>query len=298
MSELKRLAQQFVLKTVLHEGTPGKLGNSAGTLYYTDPQGTLHRDQVWVRVAAEGGMAEVVAYCTAVNPQLHLPVRVAKRDGRLTVIGVDRGLAAQFGGGRLPDLPRHWWTHLWLGPDPAFLDSRSFMGMGVRPSNPPALTVDVDGGFYRYNGALYYLADQTSTSLSAYVPSASGVRHFVILCLNRAAAALAIVDGADKLVVAGDITGADVAGVSIPAAYYPLAAIRLNFGATAIRLPDIIFDVRPWGGDTSLGSSTASGGWVVDYNAIIPENRDAFIPGIVSVLDGYTLTVEGELFIV
>lgn len=298
LEAVARKARRIIQRTVVNEGVPGKLGAVDGTLYFTDKNGVTHRDQVWVRMSTEATQTEIVAYCTAVNPLLHLPVRVADRERGPEVIGVDRGLSGSFTGGRMTDVPRHWWTHLWLGPDPAFLDSRSFMGLGVRPSDPPALTVDIKAGFYRWEGELKAFPDTTSSSLSAYLPAGSAVNHFVILCLDRPNNALVVVDGNDKLASEGAINQSDITAVNVVSSYFPLAAIRLRAGQSEIRLPDIIHDVRPWGGDTMPGESSASGGWTVDYDAIIPGSKDAFIPGTVSVQSGSTLTVDGDLYIV
>lgn len=257
LESIARKARQAIIKTMLSEGIPGKLGNGSGTLYFTDKNGVTHRDQVWVRVSVEGTQTEIVAYCTAVNPALNLPVRVANRSRGPEVIAVDRMLSGSFTDGRMTEVPRHWWTHLWLGPDPAFLDSRSFMGLGVRPSDPPALTVDVKAGFYRYGGSLKNFPDTTSGSLSSYVPS-TGRRHFVIICLDRENNALEIVDGTTKLIAAGNITRSEVAAVSVGDAYYPLAAVRLDNGQTEVRLPDIIYDMRLWAGELGVEAGGAS----------------------------------------
>lgn len=267
--DLLRLAKRAIRKTIIYEGFPGKIGKSDGTVYYTDSAGNFHRNRVWVRVSIEGKQTEIVARCVAVNPRLHLHVRVANREGVPTVIGLDRTYSGESTGGANSGVERHWFTHLWTGTDPAFLDPRSFMGFGVRPSNPPALTVDIKGGFYRWNGTLKQLADQTSSSLSSYRPSGSAARHFVIVCLDRPNNSIVIVDGNDKLIAAGPINRDDIDDVSISSDYWPLAAVRLVNGQTEIRLPDITHDVRLWAGDNAGPGGANFNSIVTDANGSV-----------------------------
>jgi len=50
-------------------------------------------------------------------------------------------------------------------------------------------------------------------------------------------------------------------------------------------------------GGSEWGEGGFGGGWLVDYAAIIPTGRDAFIPGVVRVVAGGVVNVEGELYV-
>lgn len=330
-----RAIRRGILAAVQAEGTPGRLGRRDGQLSFTDATGTTYRDRVWVTLDGAKGEAEIVAINHVVPRSYNLPVRVTVRDGVHTIIGIDGPYTAQYSGGRPVATAEHAWMHSRPGPDPLYVGGLQVLPLMATPTSPPSMAVTVTRAQYRYGGELKLWDTGDSADLSAYIPAAN-VQHFVIICLDRANNALVIVDGTDSSGSSDALhqpgtynqpfTAAEVAAISIDDAYYPICAVRFYYGMTRILAPDIIFDCRLWAGevggavdagDITSGTATdgqvltadgaggaawedagTAGGWTVDYNALIPANKDAFIPGPVTVEDGATLTVSGELYIV
>jgi hypothetical protein len=261
LSEIERAFGRAVLRQVHYEGWPARLGRADGTIRYVAPDGTIQMDKVWVRMSGEGTMAEVVAFSVGVPLIANLAVRVADRQGVLTVIGLDTTGGTGGTGGLPYVVPNHNWQHLRLGPDPVYVDGlQVLVGGAVRPTDPPSMAVTVEPGLYRYEGALRYWPETDSASLASYFQTASSLQHFVVVCLDRATNNLAIVDGADSAPFAAgqpfdlqDIY--DVLNGVIPASYHPLAGVRLYFGQTQIMPVDIFADARLWLGEAGGGSS-------------------------------------------
>lgn len=304
MNKIRRLARRAILNTVVNEGVPGKLGQGDGTVRVSDGAGGVRRGLNWARVSQEGKMTEIIVRNTTVPEHADLPVRIALRQGVLTVIGQDGGASFSYTGGQSL-LANHWWQHARLGPDPGYITGPAFLPLMARPSKPPDMTVTVESAFYRFGGVSKVWRRGPSPDLSSYVPGGTVlIQHFIVLCLDRDANSLAVVDGVDSGPVATSSVPFDEDDVldvlaDLDDDYFPVAAIRFYSGQTSVRAADIFMDLRLWGGELygSVGGGSAGGGWVVDYDAIIPANKDAFIPGAVSVQDGATLTVDGELYI-
>lgn len=254
MSEIRRLLHQAARQAVATEGEPGTLGLADGTLYYTDALAAVHYDRVWVTMSDS---SEVVAVCTAVPHQWGLPVYVGARSGVPTVLRTDWAQAQRFTGGRPVGAGQHAWLHNRLGPDALFLGGLQ-VPILVQPTSPVSMAVHVPDIYYVYDGTRKHFAAADSASLSAYVPSSVVVQHFAVLCLDRENNALAVVDGDDSAPGSAyspdtrafvPFDAADVAGVTIPAAYWPLVAIRFYNGQTAVQVPDIWLDAQPRGGE-------------------------------------------------
>jgi hypothetical protein len=87
------------------------------------------------------------------------------------------------------------------------------------------------------------------------------LQKFVIVCLDRVAGELAIVEGTSSASLSSlpPFTVADVAAIDVDDTYYPLAAVRLYNGQTQIKPLDIFLDCRLWGGELwSTAGGTAS----------------------------------------
>lgn len=255
MSELKRLWQRAVTRSMDQRGYPAEIGLADGTVYWTDGNGVIHRDRVWVRgVDSANGSIQVVR-CHKVTPLHGMPVRIDQINGVPTIIGADEVKAFEYTGG----LPigaggPHGWQHGRLGPDPIYIAGLQFMPLLVHPTAPASMRVTVEQGSYRYNNVEKIWQTADSTDLTSYVPGSSTVQHFVIVALDRANNALVIVNGAD--IDATDpfgqpaaLTPSDVLAITIADAYYPLAAILLYNGMTSITPPDIVMDLRLHGGE-------------------------------------------------
>jgi len=258
VSELERAFTGAVLSAVRREGIPGRLGKGDGTLYYTDGAGTRHADRCWCRIGDSESPSEVVVRCVTVPQTYNLPVIVAEREGTLTVIDIDAYRAYEWSNGQYVNVPGHWWTHGRYGSDPLYVTGLSFLPLAAHPSNPPDLTVTVEGCSYRYSSTWKQFPTTTSGSLSAYRPAATNVTHYVILALDRSDNSLDIIDGDD--VIGGNRVLPDAATVlataGMAAAHWPLAAIRLYNGQTRIMPRDIFMDLRLWGGEGGGGTSS------------------------------------------
>jgi len=259
LTELERAFTGAVLSAVRREGIPGRLGKGDGTLYYTDGAGTRHADRCWCRIGDSESPSEVVVRCVTVPQTYNLPVIVAEREGTLTVIDIDAYRAYEWSNGQYVNVPGHWWTHGRYGSDPLYVTGLSFLPLAAHPSNPPDLTVTVEGCSYRYSSTWKQFPTTTSGSLSAYRPAATNVTHYVILALDRSDNSLDIIDGDD--VIGGNRVLPDAATVlataGMAAAHWPLAAIRLYNGQTRIMPRDIFMDLRLWAGEGG-GSGGAS----------------------------------------
>ena len=254
-------ARRAIVKTILNDGVPGRLGRTDGTLTYIDPSGIEHRDMAWARVGGEGQAAEVVVRCLNVQRLHNMPVIVANRDGVPTVIRADTTRALDFTNGRLADIGPHSWTHGLYGGDTIFIRGQQFLPLMARTSVPPDMTVTVEAGFYRYNGDEEVWPGGPSGSLTSYLPSTAGRQHFVIIALDRATNTLQIVDGFDKATTDQLIPFSveDIATVDVSDAYWPIAAVRLYVGQTIINTVDIFADLRLWGGELYTEAGKTAG---------------------------------------
>ena len=257
MTDFAGFFRKAVFKTVDNRGRAGLLGRIDGTVVYTDDNGNVYRNKVWVRIVTDAGVTEVVAENRSVPLQPGLPVRVATINGTPVVIGSDTVPANIFTGGYMSAVPEHAWTHGRYGPDPLYITGNQFLPLAARPTQPAAMTVTVEQSFYRWEYEERFFATTTSASLSGYVPSNSGEQHYVILSLNRSTEALVITDGTTMqtpLIREVPFTNAAILALvkTIDWACYPIAAIRFYYGQTAVRAPDIFMDLRLWAGEVRL----------------------------------------------
>lgn len=251
MDDLRRLFRRAVLSATLNEGVPGLLGRHDGTLAYTDAQGRTHRDRCWARIGNGDATTEIVVRSSGVPRQYNLPVIIANRGGVPTAIHVDHQRAAQFSAGYLAEVPSHAWTHSRYGLDPLYVPGQQVLQLMAYPTSSASMAVTVAQGFYRWEGVSKVWEVGNSPDLSAFVPTDPSTQHFIVLCLDRANNALAVVDGTDAVAepTAIPFDAGDVAALSIPLAYYPICAIRFYTGQTSILPYDIFMDLRLWGGE-------------------------------------------------
>lgn len=252
--ELRRLAKTAIIGTITNEGQPGVLGRADGTLYFTDAAGVIHRDRIWCRIGQGDSPTEVVVDCTGVPRQYNLPVIVANRNGRPTAIRTDATTVNHFTGGRQIDVTEHAWMHGRFGGDPLYITGPAFMPLMAVPSNPPAMTVQVREGFYRYQGIEKVFLTQTSGSLSAHIPASALQQKFVVLSINRSTNALTVTAGTSIIAPTDEVapfSATEVLAIMDDLAdeHYPIAAVRLYNGQTRITAPDIFMDLRLWGGE-------------------------------------------------
>lgn len=284
--ELRRAARAAILNTTVNEGQPGVLGRADGTLYFTDAVGTTHRDRIWCRIGQGDSPTEVVVDCTGVPRQYNLPVIVANRNGRPTAIKTDVTTVNFFTGGRQMDVTEHAWMHGRFGPDPLYIAGPAVLPLMAVPSNPPAMTVQVREGFYRYQGIEKVFLTQTSSSLSAYVPASALEQKFVVLSLNRSTNVLTVTAGTSVVTPVSEtapFTASAVLAIvdDLTDEHYPLAAVRFYNGQTRITANDIFMDLRLWGGEAAFIAEAAP--WHT--------HRMSVDTGTRTIADGYSLVV-------
>lgn len=252
MTTFENIFKAAVSRANDNRGKPGILGRVDGTVHWS----TTRRDLVWVRVGEAESRQEIVAACYDVSPQRDLPVRVDNVNGVLTVVSIDQKRALEFSGNRPGfSVPAHAWLHGRNGPDPVYLEGLQFLPFLVVPADSGALAVTVRAGAYRWKNELVIFDTTTSGALTSYLPGSSAVKHFVIVCLDRDANTIVIVDGADISAAGGDalfpapptVTTADILAIAIDSAYLPLATVLLSYGQTAVSISDISPDLRLWG---------------------------------------------------
>lgn len=257
--ELRRLAKQAIIKTIAEEGQPGILGRSDGVLFFTDAAGVVHQDRVWARVGGGDSPSEAVVRIISTPRQLNLPVIIGIRNGQPTVIRGDTERAVVLTGGRpFANVAEHASSHGRTANDPLYIAGPAFLPLMAVPSNPLAMTVTVQQGFYRYQGTEKVFTTTTGASLAAHVPASQNQQKFVVLSLDRSTNALTVTAGTTVSSLFGAIPF-DAAAVlaivdDLNDAHYPIAAIRFYYGQTRITAADIFMDLRLWGGEALQGS--------------------------------------------
>ena len=301
--DLKRLVKHAIISVVTGEGTPALLGKADGSLFFTDSNGQIQRDRVWARIGAGDSPTEVVVYCVGVPRQYDLPVIVANRQGRPTAIRTDTTRANVFTGGRMSEVSEHAFTHGRFGNDPLYVTGPAFLPLMAVPSNPPAMTVQVQQGFYRYQGIEKVFLTQTSTSLSAHVPSSTVEQKFVVLSINRSTNALTVTAGTSVVTPVTEVAPFAASPVlaivdDLTDEHYPICAIRFYNGQTRITANDIFMDLRLWGGEATFIAEAAP--WHTHRNSVdtgtrtIADGYSLVVATKFEVSDGTTLVVTGD----
>lgn len=291
MSEdLKRAVDALWLRSDERNRIPGRMGrlNTDGS-YTIDV--AARPGWVYVRVGPEGDQGHTIAVNLGVARIANLPIWMRRIHGRLVIKGVDESgrLDAFIGSGNFSyGVGPH--THR-IGSGLEYELEALRMEMGrIKPFS--GLTVAITDFRYFYNGFWYTYSGGT-IDLTSYKPAA-----------NTWAWVLVGLDPVTNMPVAA--TGA-AQGLTTPLTldqidaiafddYIPLGAVKVKGSDTTLNNLANFQDAHGWFNGWS--STAAQVGWTVDYNALIPTGRDAFIPGTVTVLTGFTLTVSGELFVI
>ncbi len=269
--ELTRLFKRAAISAVVNEGVPGVMGKGDGTVYYTDPAGVKHRDRVWVRIGEGTERAELVVHAPGVPKVRNMPIIIADRGGTPTAIRTDWLRADIFTGGRASEVSQHSWTHQRLGTDPLYITGQAFLPLMARPTSPADMTVTVEPGYYRYHGTEKVFTQTVSADLSSFKASGALVYHFVVLCLDRDANSLYILDGTDHFTIT--LAHVLTALTGLNAKFFPLAVIRLYGGQTSIYAYDILYDARLWGGESDFRGIMTD----VDTNIMIDANGNVMV---------------------
>jgi hypothetical protein len=247
-----------IYRTVDFRGRPATVGRPDGTIFPVTESGEQLKHKMYATytdVPAPNNVATVDRNGLPATPQM--PILVQNIKGVPTaVLSLSGLLMGEYSNGGT-SYPASAHNHYLEGPNPEYVEGRRFMPVGVHPSNPAALTVYIEPGFYRYFGTVKAWQGGDSGSLSAYVPVvADGRIHFVIIGLDRSDNTIDIIDG-DDVMPGGDIyfpanavvTYDDILAITIDPKYMPLAVVELLYGQTTINVKDITFDHRLWGGE-------------------------------------------------
>lgn len=167
----------------------------------------------------------------------------------------------------------------------------------LQPTNPPSMYAVVGQGQYTLNGHQYIVPQQRTRLFEAADIAATEdqtIAHLVIIdpttgelsydASNEFAGALDLVQAFPSLPQPDSSTddGKFIVGW-----------ILFAYGATEIGTGAII----PGQEFLSKNTTNQAPGWRVDYNALVPAGKDFNIVGTVTVESGFTLTVEGELYV-
>lgn len=134
--------------------------------------------------------------------------------------------------------------------------------------------------------------------LTSDVTATAGMKAFVVGGIDLDTLTIVADTGVDRSLAFNPMPASDIEAVLATFDnVYPVFAVPLANGATTFTNTQIV-DIRTLGNGSGSGAGSSGGsGWTVDYNALVPAGRDFNIVGAVSVESGYTLTVEGELFV-
>lgn len=232
----------------------GYLGDGAGNVY------TARENYYLVRYPYENSPA-VPVYCKA-NIAIvdglriivgYLPWEpgrfqvISQSDQRIDVNGSDTGGSTETpqapgtGVGYTPNSAPHSVNHQYLSIDPVYLNWRQITPLGVFPTNPATLSVQVHAGYIPRPGADIFVNDQL-VDLTASVP-VSGARYSLIS--YDSTGTVVVTDGTVNTGGFSALTAADIPDT--PAGNWRSAAIVLYAGQTSIvetRSEIDFFDLR------------------------------------------------------
>lgn len=133
------------------------------------------------------------------------------------------------GVGYNPNVGLHAINHQYLGVDPIYINWRQIVPLGVFPTNPPSLSVQIFGGYLPHTGADTYVPNQI-IDLTTSIPG-SGARYSLI-SFNLTTGAVTVTNGTINVGGFSSLTFADIPDT--PAGCWRSCAVALYFGQTAI----------------------------------------------------------------
>lgn len=239
----------------------------------------------------------VPVLCVGLQPRVGLRVWIERnRENQWEVVDWWRGIVGQADYNWQAYLPLHGVDHEWPDraprPDAVTIYPRALSMLRAYPSPLGGLSVGVAPLRYIKDGVVTLFTGDAGVDLSASQP-AVGLARYVGIYLDLTTNTIGTVDGATTI----DADPVEPDSPTFPDNVFTSAMVRLDGSQTTFIERDFV-DLRVVIGEATVSSLAASGaGWIVNYNAVIPLGRDAFIPGTVTVQAGFTLTVDGELFI-
>lgn len=127
-------------------------------------------------------------------------------------------------------VPLHWANHQYLGSDQGYVNWRQITPLGVFPTNPPTLSVQVYAGYIPRSGANVFVNSQV-VNLVAHVPTTGIDARYVLISYDSTGTAV-VTDGTINSLGFNALTAADIPAT--PAGNWRSCAIVLYTGQTAI----------------------------------------------------------------
>lgn len=324
--DLRRALDDYVRRAGLRNRIYGVLGreNSDGSVTVD----VSSRDGYgYVRLAESGYRTVAICRLEGVSPLPNLPVWMIQEGSELVAKGIDFAQAVQnFGqAAQMMGVPRH--AHV-VGSGLEYEHPAELLREGrVKPSSGMVVRINPFG--YWYDGG-YKIYPGGTIDLTSYAPATSGNHAWVLVGIDPSDKSEVAVTG-DEYSYGTPLTRDLLEDISF-AGYIPLFAVKvreddtslenlalyqyagviggsisgtggghtiqddggalttrtgLDFSGTTLRATD----------DATNDKTIVRVGWEVDYSALIPSGKDAFIAGTVWVESGGTLTVEGDLYI-
>lgn len=140
-------------------------------------------------------------------------------------------------------VPLHWANHQYLGGDQGYINWRQITPLGVFPTNPVSLSVQVFNGYIARGSSSVFVNSQV-VNLESHIPTVAGDARYVLISYDSTGAVV-ITDGA---INAGGFNALTVADIpATPSGNWRSCAVILYTGQTAIvenRTEIDFFDLR------------------------------------------------------
>lgn len=153
-------------------------------------------------------------------------------------------------------VPLHWANHQYLGSDQGYVNWRQITPLGVFPTNPPTLSVQVYAGYIPRAGTNVFVNSQV-VNLVAHVPTTGSDARYVLISYDSTGTAV-VTDGTINSLGFNALAETDIPAT--PAGNWRSCAIVLYTGQTAIvenRNEIDFYDLR-FPEETTAGSITPS----------------------------------------
>lgn len=247
------------------------------------------------RINLQDGLRIIVGY-TAYQPNLLQVLDVA--DQRTDTQDPADNPIGPGGPGYSPVLP-HWVNHQYLGADSGLINWRQLSALGVFPTYPASLSVQIWPGTIPRPGTSGVNVAYQTIDLTSHVPVTVGAARYVLISYDSTGAVV-VTDGADNAGGFAALTNADIPAT--PAGNWRSCAVVLFEGQTAIvettaqiDFLDLRFPEETTAGTVSPGQIS---GATAQYQYIVT-GATPFTPawsaGFLNIATGKTLQVNNTL---
>lgn len=230
----------------------GLLGNGSGVV------AGGRSNTVLVRM---GNKPPVELYNYTVPPHNDFPVLIGypnHQSTRLEVLGPDSSRLSDWADAASNTVPLHGETHH-LGSatatvhDIVYVDKRQFMPLMVQPTDPPSMSVRIQGDYYQFDNAIKYCAGLVggpSDNLGDFRPQSADIVTLVTLFIDAPSGTVVVkpqnfqtFGQSEEAVIQQDFA-LGVPTKNLPASAIPLGAVVLTSVTRSIGFNDIL-DIRP-----------------------------------------------------